>query len=117
MQKTIKLPWPPSVNHYLKICGKSLRKTHAANKYINSVFYIVRAQKIKSFGTSRLSVEIKAHPPDNRKRDLDNILKMIFDSLENADVFENDNQIDEIKIKREEKKKGGEIIVTLKTIN
>lgn len=124
-EKTIQLPWPPSVNHYLKITRKknknskmvaSQSKTKAANKYIDAVFFYVKQQNIKSFGSARIKVDIVAMAPDNRKRDLDNLFKMILDSLESAGVYDNDSQIDHLSIKRGEKVKHGRILATISEI-
>jgi len=48
---------------------------------------------------SRLGASITICYGDERQRDLDNSLKVIFDSLEGK-AFENDNQIDYIEIRR-----------------
>ena len=47
-----------------------------------------------------LGISIRICYGDNRKRDLDNSLKVIFDSLEGK-AFVNDNQIDYIEIRRD----------------
>ncbi len=47
-----------------------------------------------------LGISIKICYGDNRKRDLDNSLKIIFDSLEGK-AFEDDNQINYIEMRRE----------------
>lgn len=117
MEKTIELPWPPSVNHYLKKAGRRMIKTERAQEYCYEVFYRVKKQKIGSFGNSRVEAHIKAYPPDRRKRDIDNLTKMIFDSLEHSGVYDNDNQIDYFSVRRMEHKKGGKILVTIKAID
>jgi len=48
----------------------------------------------------RLAIEIQASPPDNRRRDLDNILKALLDSITHARVIEDDSQFDAIGIVR-----------------
>lgn len=50
--------------------------------------------------TGRLSILIHAHPPDKRKRDIDNIIKVLLDSLQDARYYINDSQIDKITIER-----------------
>jgi crossover junction endodeoxyribonuclease RusA len=45
-----------------------------------------------------LKVEIEAWRPDKRKRDLDNLLKAVLDSLAHAGVFEDDSQIVDLRI-------------------
>ncbi len=44
-----------------------------------------------------LSVEVFFFLPDNRKRDIDNMLKTLWDVLEKAQIIENDNLIHETK--------------------
>ena len=48
----------------------------------------------------RLYVTITAYQPDNRRRDLDNLPKAILDALQHAGVYEDDSQIDELRIGR-----------------
>lgn len=50
--------------------------------------------------TDRIRLDILACPPDRRKRDLDNILKALIDSLQHASIYNDDNQIDIIRIER-----------------
>jgi crossover junction endodeoxyribonuclease RusA len=42
----------------------------------------------------RLRVEIEVHPPDRRKRDIDNVCKATLDGLAKAGVYQDDSQID-----------------------
>ncbi len=48
----------------------------------------------------RIAVNIELTAPDRRKRDIDNHIKPVLDALEAAGVYENDSQIDEIRINR-----------------
>jgi crossover junction endodeoxyribonuclease RusA len=57
--------------------------------------------------TGRLRVKLTAAPPDRRARDLDNILKSTLDSLEHAQVFVSDSQIDYLRIVREPPNRDG----------
>jgi crossover junction endodeoxyribonuclease RusA len=47
-----------------------------------------------------LRVEIEVFPPDKRKRDIDNLLKSLLDSLTHAQVWKDDNQISDLRIFR-----------------
>ena len=50
--------------------------------------------------SKRLNVVINVYPPDKRKRDLDNIIKCLLDSLQHAEIYVDDNQIDWLSIIR-----------------
>jgi crossover junction endodeoxyribonuclease RusA len=48
--------------------------------------------------TKSVKVTITAYRPDNRKRDLDNLLKATLDSLTYAGIWEDDSQIVDLRI-------------------
>lgn len=112
----LQLPWPPTVNTYYtvvrgrKILGKRGRQFKKDAKDLLAV------QKLPSSQTGRISVTINANPPDRRKRDLDNLLKPILDCLSEV-VFEDDSQIDDLRIIRREVVKGGDIRVYITEID
>jgi crossover junction endodeoxyribonuclease RusA len=66
--------------------------------------------------SGRVSVRIVAHPPDNRRRDLDNLLKASLDGLVHGGALEDDSQIDDLRIVRGENKRHGELIVLIHPI-
>jgi len=112
------LPYPPSVNHYWKTGrifknGRSIVtrfKSQKANKFINDVKSIVGNVTTSSY---RLRVEILVYPPDNRCRDIDNILKGVLDSLVTCGLMFDDEQIDDLRVIRCQKIQGGKITVKL----
>jgi len=62
----------------------------------------------------RLIVVISLHAPTRRKYDLDNRCKALLDSLEEAGVFLNDEQIDVLAVRRGEYfKNDGKAFVTI----
>jgi crossover junction endodeoxyribonuclease RusA len=50
------------------------------------------------FGPIGLDIEVR--PPDNRRRDLDNVLKAMLDSLAAAGFYADDSQVCSIRITR-----------------
>lgn len=64
----------------------------------------------------RLSVTVLAIMPDRRRRDLDNILKALFDALTHAGVWLDDEQIDEITIRRNGIQRGGVVHIFVDVI-
>lgn len=122
------LPWPPSVNRYYRHIpwGKGVRSliSRQGREYRGEVASVVieavasgrpmvmrRAQ-----GGARLSVQIEAHPPDQRKRDIDNLPKAVLDALGYAGVYEDDSQIDELLIRRHPSRRPGEVVVHIKEV-
>ena len=109
------LEWPPSVNHYWRASGN--------RRYISPRGMAFRQHVISTMPTNwlafkgRLQVRIDAYPPDYRRRDLDNILKAILDSLEHAKAYLDDNQIDKIMVIRRDVISGeGKVIITVETL-
>mgnify|MGYP003140348797 FL=1 len=68
----------------------------------------------EGFGSSRVEVDIQAYPPDRRKRDLDNIQKILLDSLQAAGIYKDDCQVDKITISRGPVVPEGMIVVDIK---
>lgn len=64
----------------------------------------------------RISISIQAYPPDKRIRDLDNLLKVLIDSLKDANLFLDDSQIDKIFIERMSIFKKGKLDIKIEEI-
>lgn len=111
---TLALPWPPQVNNYytVVVIKKRPRKilTAEGRAYKKAVCTLLAGVRKMS---GRLAVSILAQPKDNRKRDLDNILKSLLDALKEAGVYGDDSQIDDLRVVRCKKSKFGHVIVTI----
>ena len=99
------LPWPPSVNHLYGLNRKYGTRylSQKGRDYHLLVRHRVNDQVSWSKRplTQRLHLDIYCYPPDDwRRRDLDNILKVMLDSLEHCKVFEDDGQIDRMLVER-----------------
>ncbi len=115
------LPWPPSANRYYrhitrgKLAGRVLLSEHGRD-YRKAVDAIVAEHKGRMGWSDRLRLYVMVYPPDNRKRDLDNLLKAVLDSLQAANVFLNDSQIDHLTISRTKNRPSGAIEVSVEQI-
>lgn len=108
----LELPYPPSVNHYYRISGSRLRITKKGLKYRHDVAVYVAAARHPHV-SGRVRVVISCHPPDGRCRDIDNPLKPLLDALQHANVYDNDKQIDDLRIVRCDAERGGLVVVNL----
>jgi len=65
----------------------------------------------------RLAVYLVVHVPDKRVRDLDNLEKCLFDSMQHSGIIENDGNIDEKHVVRaKDVKPGGQINVLIRLL-
>lgn len=96
---TYRLPWPPSVNTYWRRGPKVTYLSPKAKLYRAEVWVSVYDGR-RAPMQSRLAVNIELTLPDRRKRDIDNHLKAAIDALQHAGVFADDEQIDELRVKR-----------------
>lgn len=111
----LSLPWPPSANRYWRHTGNRVLVSREAKDYKSTIATLALFwRKPKLLG--RLCVHIKAFPPDRRARDIDNLAKIVLDSLQDAALFENDSQVDKIIIERMNIVEGGELLVNLNEI-
>ncbi len=95
------LPYPPSINSAGANNTRSGRKSGAYNAFLIAVRKAVtEAGKPRLEPESRLAVSIDAVPPDKRRRDIDNLLKVTIDALQQAGVYEDDALIDDLRIRR-----------------
>jgi crossover junction endodeoxyribonuclease RusA len=116
MEITLTLPYPPSVNNYKKL-GR-LVKTKSGKTYqqrLNSdetktfyyqVYMLSKMQvpsewgKFASSGTISYDLRVTVSPPDKKRRDIDNILKVLLDSLVRAHIINDDSQIHRLYVEK-----------------
>jgi crossover junction endodeoxyribonuclease RusA len=72
-----------------------------------------KAQRANVGLVGPLVVDIFAHVPDRRKRDLDNLWKVLGDALTKAGVWKDDSQIWELHLKRGPVFAGGKVEVVI----
>lgn len=97
---TFTIDYPPSVNTYYrhiskgKLAGRTLisEKGRAYRQKVISKIHGIKKQ------AGMLEVIIDLYPPDNRKRDIDNTVKALFDSLTHAGVWDDDSQVKKLSL-------------------
>ena len=106
------LPYPPSINHYYRRVGFRTLISREGRRYRREVVARLAARRDGPL-RGRLSVVVHLCPPDRRKRDLDNAMKCLLDSLQHAGVYADDAQIDELIIRRGSVVPGGAVMVCI----
>lgn len=104
---------PPSVNNYWIDSGKAKKRlskralhfTAVMKRFINPCGY-----------DGKVSVNVQFAPPDAKTRDIDNIVKPIFDSLSKCGLIQDDKQVDELVVQRLPIQKDGKLIIYVKKI-
>ena len=96
----LNLPFPPSVNTYYRRGAHTTYMSKGGREYKQKVAEYIADSNTPKLGASRLSLEIVLWPKDRRKYDIDNRIKALLDSLQDAGVFDDDEQIDQINIHR-----------------
>lgn len=111
---SLALPWPPSTNRLWR-CPTSgmLRGRHLlspeARRYKENAALILKDLDAEPI-PGHVAVDMVAHPPDRRRRDLDNIIKIILDSLKGR-AFGDDSNVVDLHIRRGEVEPGGMVKV------
>lgn len=105
------LPYPISVNKVWLRSSRGMYLNPKIEGYRKDVYYLLCKQP--KFNKLPLRLEIKMYPPDNRPRDIDNILKTLLDTLQHAGIYDNDSQIYQLYVEKHGKRTGGEIEIKL----
>ena len=105
------LPFPPSLNHYWRKDRGGMHISEDGKKYIARVQQLAL---LNGRGDTEYSLKVHRQPepkqrlkvravffcPDNMKRDLDNLFKVIFDCLTKAKVWADDSQVFELNARK-----------------
>jgi crossover junction endodeoxyribonuclease RusA len=116
MRVWLELPFPPSMNTYWRnFRGRTVLSKNGRQFKSDVQDYIIE-KNIPKFGDKKLKITMILRPRDKRKIDIDNRIKAVLDSLQDAGVFDDDFQVDHIEMIRGEQIKGGLIRVLIEEI-
>ena len=98
----LRLPWPPSVNHYWRHVGPRVLVSREGRAYRRAchLAMCLQLQRTPDKFSGQVSLTIYVAPPDRRRRDLDNILKALLDALQAIGVYGDDSQVTELYMRR-----------------
>lgn len=124
---TIALSFPPSVNHYWRHValpvgkGKTGFRVQAlisadGRRYKTTVCREVLAQRAALGIKTPVRMRVALCPPDRRRRDVDNYVKALLDSLVEAKVLEDDSLVRDLRLVWGDVAPGGKAVVTIRGI-
>jgi crossover junction endodeoxyribonuclease RusA len=104
------LPYPPSANRYWRKWRNRMVISEEGRAYRARIIRmnILGWLKLKTLA-GEVEIDFFTSPPDKRKRDIDNLEKCLFDSLQHAGLYFNDNQICRFQVIRKSPVKNGRI--------
>ncbi len=112
----IELPYPPSINHYWRHVGPRVLISREGRAFRARVVQILGGLGLPTL-CGPLAVCIEAHPPDNRRRDLDNIQKSLLDALQHGRLYADDSQIVDLRAIKFPTVSGGKVIVKIEDVS
>ncbi|MGC8853093.1 MAG: RusA family crossover junction endodeoxyribonuclease [Hydrogenobacter sp.] len=107
------VPVPKSNRYVRKKGGRVFKPPRVKNWEVRALWEISQQYKGEPL-EGKLSMEVLLVLPNNRKRDIDNMLKSLWDILEKAKVIKNDNQIYEIRTIKKVLKGQSKTVVRIK---
>jgi Holliday junction resolvase RusA-like endonuclease len=108
----VELPFPPSVNHYWRRVGARTLISRQGRRFRSDVVRLLANRGMTPLA-GPLDVRVEVHPPDRRRRDLDNLQKSLLDSLQHGGVYGDDSQIDRLDAWRFDPVEGGKVVVRI----
>jgi crossover junction endodeoxyribonuclease RusA len=112
MTRVLHLPYPPTINTYYRKWNNRMVIAPRGREFAASVAAIVKKQRRPKMEL-RIGISIRLSPPDKRKRDIDNVIKPLFDALTKAGVWRDDSQVDVLIVQRNDPGDAGTCDVTI----
>lgn len=99
---SLSLPIPPTVNHYwARNARGGVRISQDGERFRQHVaIAVLEASVPRMEKPERIRLHADVWYPDARVRDLDNSLKSLLDALGKAEAWDDDSQIDDLRIVR-----------------
>lgn len=106
----LSLPYPPTGNHSTKHTKSGGHYTTAEVKaYRQHIGLLVASKRAAVRLSGALVVVVEIHPPDRRRRDMDNAWKTLADALTLAGLWLDDFQVVDLRLIRGAPVKGGSV--------
>lgn len=111
----LELPFPPSVNHYYRRVGPRTLISREGRRFRERVCAALARLGIMGLN-GPLQLEIEIYPPDQQRRDIDNVQKALLDALQHGGLYADDSHIKKLNIEMRGCVRGGRTLVRLEEI-
>jgi crossover junction endodeoxyribonuclease RusA len=109
------LPWPPSINHYWRnFRGRTVISAKGRQWQKDAMAELLLQGVPRNKLSCRLAISIDQYPPDRRRRDIDNPVKVANDLLVYAGVIADDSLIDALSIHRHDPVAPGKFVIRIR---
>ena len=107
------LLYPPSLNSNWRVYNGRILISKKYRAWQKQALKALMIQGLSDPLMGAVAVELAVIPPDNRKRDIDNVSKPILDILTRAAVWVDDSQVNKLTITRKPMRIGGAVEITI----
>jgi len=87
------IPYPPSVNSMYRTFRGRMLISKKGRIWMKAAVCEAKAQALGWFVNGPCEFTVKAYMPDNRRRDIDNLLKPLQDCITHAGLWKDDCQV------------------------
>lgn len=106
-----------SMQHLYKMVRMMNVPTEEAKAYTQSIGEMALQRGFRFFTAKPLRVDLVVCPRDRRSIDAHNYAKVLLDALEHAGLYEDDAQIEDLRVRMGPVIKGGRVVVSMWEIN
>jgi len=109
----ITMPYPPTVNTYYTVARNRKILSKRGRAYKKEAMVYLYEQGVPKGREGPYSISIRVRMPDKRKRDIDNLIKPLLDSLVEYGALSDDSEVIDLRIQKFNPIKGGQVEVLI----
>ena len=109
----ITMPYPPTVNTYYTVARGRKILSRKGRAYKKEAMLCLYEQAVPKDREGPYAISIHIRPPDKRKRDIDNLIKPLLDSLVEYGAISDDSEVIDLRIQKFNPIKGGSVEVLI----
>ena len=119
MELILSIPWPPTENKIWRTSRSMMYSSEKYKQFSTLTFLMVKQQLPRTFekfaGPVRVTLDL--YPPTRQSYDIDNRIKPTLDALTKSAVWEDDDQVVELIVRKRSVVKRGKAEVRIEEVN